>query len=246
MSGSRAVKSRALLASVVLLCALSFPAAVNGDVGSQCLTESSSQPPDCGAAPVSVAVWTEYPDVPPDHWAYRQIMACSSNDVVQGYPDGLYHPELVVDRGSMSAFIARAMVGGEGQVPAPASPPEFGDVQAESWAWSYVQMLAGLNLVTGYPDGEYHPEEPVDRGQMAVFIARAAIYPPGEEGLAAFTPPESPTFSDVPPDSWCFKHVEFLAWQTVIAGYPDGTYRPEEMVTRDQMAVYVARGFGID
>lgn len=35
-----------------------------------------------------------FPDVPPDHWAYNEIMACAAANVVRGYPDGLYHPAL--------------------------------------------------------------------------------------------------------------------------------------------------------
>ncbi|MFB3880436.1 MAG: S-layer homology domain-containing protein [Armatimonadota bacterium] len=185
-------------------------------------------------------------DVPPEFWAYREIMACTAAGIVQGYPDGLYHPELQIDRGSTATFIAKAMLGGEGAPPIASAGATFADVPADFWAAECIQYAAESNAVTGYPDGTFRPESPVDRGQMAVFIARSVVTPVGEEGLAAYIPPATPTFSDVPASSWCFKHVEYLAAARVASGYSDGTYRPEVVVTRDQMAVYVARAFGID
>ena len=55
-----------------------------------------------------------------------------------------------------------------------------------------------------------------------------------------------PAFPDVTATNtwaWCFKHVQYIAGLNppVVRGYSDGTYRPEVAVTRDQMAVYVAR-----
>ncbi|NIM50151.1 MAG: S-layer homology domain-containing protein, partial [Gemmatimonadales bacterium] len=54
------------------------------------------------------------------------------------------------------------------------------------------------------------------------------------------------SFRDVPEDYWCFKYVEYLVEAAVAFGYPDGNYYPTRRVTRDQMAVYISRGFGFD
>jgi len=45
--------------------------------------------------------------------------------------------------------------------------------------------------------------------------------------------------------TWCFAHVEYLAENDIVSGYQDGCYRPTIEVTRDQMAVYIARAFGL-
>jgi hypothetical protein len=47
----------------------------------------------------------------------------------------------------------------------------------------------------------------------------------------------------VPVDYWCAKHVEYLAANEVVTGYPDGAYRPTAHVSRNQMAVYITRAF---
>jgi hypothetical protein len=98
--------------------------------------------------------------------------------VVGGFDDGLYHPDLDVNRGQMAAFIARAMVapGGDAAIPAPVPPDNFSDVSATNeWAgiYVYVEYLADEGVVTGYEDGLYHAADPVTRDQMAVYIARA-------------------------------------------------------------------------
>jgi hypothetical protein len=80
---------------------------------------------------------------------------------------------------------------------------------------------------------------------MAVFIARAIVSPTGEAGLADYVPPESPSFTDVPTDYWSYKHIEYLAETGAVAGYPEGDYHPTWRVSRDQMAVYIARSFGL-
>jgi hypothetical protein len=183
-----------------------------------------------------------FPDVPEDHWAYAEVMSCWTVYIVEGYPDGLYRPELVVTRDQMAVFIARAMAGR----PEPSDEPTFPDVPSDHWAYESVEEAAGENVVEGYPDGNYHPDWQVTRGQMAVFIARALASPRGEEGLADYEPPAEPTFPDVPSDYWCYRHVEYIACgeaYCVVEGYPDGNYRPTWPVTRDQMAVYVRRAF---
>ena len=119
----------------------------------------------------------------------------------------------------------------------------FPDVPTSYWAYNYVEYAYASNIASGYPDGNYQPDLAVDRGPMAAFIARAIVNPTGEAGLAAYTPPSTPTFPDVPADFWTFKHIEYLSAQGVVSGYPDGDYHPEYSCTRDQMAVYVARAF---
>jgi hypothetical protein len=105
--------------------------------------------------------------------------------------------------------------------------------------------LAANNVVEGYGDGSYQPNYAVTRGQMAVYVARSIVTPTGEAGLADYEPPESPTFPDVPSGFWAYRHVEYCVETGVVAGYPDGLCRPTTVVTRDQMAVYVARAFDL-
>ncbi len=80
---------------------------------------------------------------------------------------------------------------------------------------------------------------------MAVYVARALVAPEGEEGLADYVPADPRNFPDVPADHWAYTHIEYCVENGVVAGYLDGNYQPDNTVTRDQMAVYVARAFGL-
>jgi hypothetical protein len=186
-----------------------------------------------------------FTDVAPGNWAYSAVSTCAEAGIVQGYDDG-YHPEREVDRASMAAYISRGLAGGDANVYVPTglAEPSFTDVGADHWAYRYIEYAAAANVVQGYGDGSYQPDIIVDRGQMAVYIARAMLSPTGDAALP--DPPSSPAFSDVTADnewSWCRPHVEYLAAHEIVRGYSDGTYHPEQAVTRDQMAVYIARAF---
>ena len=80
---------------------------------------------------------------------------------------------------------------------------------------------------------------------MAVYIARSMVAPNGEAGLADYVPADPRNFPDVPDTFWAYKHIEYCVEHGVVNGYDDGLYHPEITVTRDQMAVYVARAFGL-
>ena len=113
----------------------------------------------------------------------------------------------------------------------------FSDIPVGFWADDQIQSCVDAGIIGGYSDGTYRPTLVVTRDAMAVFVARGLAG--GESGIP--TGPSTATFSDVPTDYWAFKHVEYAVAQHVVGGYGDGTYRPTNPVTRDQMAVFVYR-----
>jgi DNA-binding beta-propeller fold protein YncE len=200
---------------------------------------------DSGNGQVVHLVVVRFDDVPLSHWAFDQIAACAYGGIVAGYPNGTYHPSGPVTRDQMAVYISRALAGGDAQIPTGPAQPTFPDVTPDYWAYKHVEYAASEQIVTGYPDGLYHPGDEIDRAQMAVFIARAIATPTDGAGLVNYTPPATATYPDVPTGFWAYKYVEYIAQPSigVIQGYPDGDYHPEYVCTRDQMAVYVARAF---
>jgi hypothetical protein len=180
-------------------------------------------------------------DVGADYWAFREIQACCRAGVVKGYPDGRYQPELEVSRDQMAVFVARALAGGDALVPTGPAVPSFGDVPADHWAFRYIEYAHAQDVVLAYEDGSYRPTVVVTRDQMAVYISRALAG--GDEAVHVPTGVMTPSFTDVEESHWAYRHIEYCRDAGVVQGYPDGSYRPEVAVTRDQMAAYVARGF---
>ena len=113
----------------------------------------------------------------------------------------------------------------------------FIDVSADNWAYGEIMACAQADIVTGYPDGSYQPRGPVNRAEMAVYISRALAG--GEEKVPE--PAQDPGFTDLDAEHWAYKYVAYAVEQKVVQGYPGGDYQPAAIVTRDQMAVYVAR-----
>jgi len=185
------------------------------------------------------------PTDPSDHWALDYILACVGAGIVGGYDDGSYRPTEPVDRASMAVYISRALAGGDAHVPSGPATATFSDVPTDHWAYQWVEYAVANDIVQGYSPTIYGPDVIVDRGQMAVFVARAIVTPTDRPDLPSYTPPETATFPDVATDHWAYKYIEYIAQDSVAVtqGYDDGNYRPDAIVTRDQMAVYVQRAF---
>jgi len=197
-------------------------------------------PAVCESVGVEISVKAEDPfsDLPAGYWAMSSIEACVSAGIVGGYPDGSYRPDVVVTRDQMAVYIARALALGDANVPTGPAVATFPDVPTDYWAFRYVEYCYASGVVGGYWDG-YRPGEPVNRAQMAVYVARAMA---GGDASVPDDPDGTPFFPDVPADYWAYKYVEYCHDQEVVGGYWDG-YRPEEAVNRAQMAVYVQRAF---
>jgi len=128
-----------------------------------------------------------FADIRPSFWARDHIYAAARAGVVQGYPDGLYHPEFAVTRDQMAAYIARAMAGGSVPDPECTTPP-FPDVPCDFWARKHIVYCVDQNVVEGYDDGYYRPTEVVTRDQMAVYVARSIATPRGKAGPGRLCP----------------------------------------------------------
>jgi hypothetical protein len=175
-----------------------------------------------------------FPDVPWWSWCRDPVRWLVSAGIANGYPDGNYHPEYAVTRDQMAVYLARVAYGGDVNVPSGPAAPSFSDVPTGYWAYKYIEACKAIGTVTGY-GSEYRPAQPVDRAQMAAFVHR--MFPWG------FMDPDSgPHFADVPEDHWAYLEIEYCLQNGIVHGYPDGLYHPEQIVTRDQMAVFMHRG----
>jgi hypothetical protein len=130
-----------------------------------------------------------------------------------------------------------AFMSGSAEVPTPIAVNRFSDIQGTTYS-SYIEELAGAvpTIVQGYTDGTYKPMVTVTRDQMAVYLQRALQLP---------TAPATGMFSDVPSSYWAAVQIEAVARAGIALGYTGGVlpyYAPTAVVSRDQMAVFVARG----
>jgi hypothetical protein len=115
----------------------------------------------------------------------------------------------------------------------------FGDVPSDDLFYDDIGKLAARGVTVGCSGGNFCPNDPVTREQMAPFILRAR----GE-----FDPPAPLTqrFSDVPPESIFYNFIDRLAALGITLGCTrdHSMYCPSDPVRRDQMAAFLLRGLG--
>ncbi len=106
------------------------------------------------------------------------------------------------------------------------------DVASGFWAEPALDTLLGADVVNGYPDGSFQPAQPVTRAEFIKMMALSL-------GLTPSTTP--PPFTDVAPGDWFAGWVGAAVQAGLIQGVAPGTFAPDQALTRDQMAVLLAR-----
>ena len=101
-----------------------------------------------------------------------------------------------------------------------------------------IAVVNDLGVVTGYPDGTFKGENPVTRAEFAAMITRALALP--ESALAGFTTTE---FTDAQ-GHWAVAYLGYCASKGIIAGYPDGTVKPNATITVNEAITMVCRALG--
>ncbi|MGE5484660.1 MAG: S-layer homology domain-containing protein [Ignavibacteriales bacterium] len=114
----------------------------------------------------------------------------------------------------------------------------FADVPAEAPACEAIESLAKRGVVSGFPDGSFKPEAGVTRGELAKMLVLAT-------GLKA-DPGASVSYSDVQ-GHWSVEqgYLQVVTAAGALSGYPDGTFRPEEPVTRAELVKTMAAIAGL-
>lgn len=102
----------------------------------------------------------------------------------------------------------------------------FPDVEPSYWARPFIQALAERNIIAGYPDGTYRPEQPLDRDEFAAIIRKAF----SQKEVRQI--PSGSVFKDVPADYWAAPPIEEAYESGFMSAYPGGYFRPREEVSR--------------
>jgi len=188
-----------------------------------------------------------FDDAQPGYWSFSFIEAlaragitsgCRNEEVPSGEVFHYYCPKSPVTRAQMAVFLERGMNGSSFSPPA-ATGNVFLDVGAGDFAASFIEQLSSDGITSGCGNNNYCPNDVVSRDQMAVFLLRAKY------GSGYSPPTATGVFSDVDLSYWAVHWIEQLAAEGITAGCGGGNYCPDAQVTRDQMAVFLVRTFGL-
>jgi len=179
-----------------------------------------------------------FDDVRPGYWAFPFVEALERAGLTNGCGGNEYCPGTSVSRAQMAVFLERGM-NGSNYAPPAAGGNVFLDVGTDDFAASFIEQLAADDVTAGCGNNKYCPDATVTRDQMAVFLLRAKY------GGGYSPPAATGVFGDVDLSYWAAGWIEQLAAEGITVGCGNGNYCPDAEVTRDQMAVFLVRTFGL-
>lgn len=141
---------------------------------------------------------------------------------INGYPDGSVKPDGNITRAETAAVLYRILED-DAKDEYKASGDVFPDTGLDMWAVQNIEYMTGKNVIKGYDDGTFRPDNSITRAEFAALVRRYI-----KLDLAS----DPPSFPDVSPTSWYNTEVEALYRAGYINGYEDGTFRPEQPITR--------------
>lgn len=153
-----------------------------------------------------------------DHFAY-----------VIGYPDGTVHPNGQITRAEVATIFFR-LLRDEVRDGAFTTSNTYSDVAYGKWYNNPISTMSALGIITGYPDGTFKPNKPITRAEFAAIAAR---FDETQSGKSA-------TFSDVI-GHWAAKEIGIAYANDWIKGYPDGTFKPDQNITRAEAMTLINR-----
>ncbi|WP_338452579.1 S-layer homology domain-containing protein [Niallia oryzisoli] len=165
-------------------------------------------------------------DISDTYTFYDEVFYLLSKNVISGFPDGTFRANETVTRGQVAIMIGRAL-GFNGEP----RNTQFADVNTNVTGSGYIASAVEEGIISGFPDGSYRPYEAVTRGQMAIFLNRAYTLTTGETN----------SFTDVSSNMSAYQAILNVAFNGIASGYPDGSYRPYQSVTRGQFSAFMAR-----
>lgn len=170
------------------------------------------------------------------HWSEAPVTALALRGLVEGFPDGTFRPADPLSRAQVAKLLALATGQEEDARRAETGASSFTDMRGH-WALGYVEVLAELGLMKGYPDGTFRPEGQVSRVELILLAARAAGIPPSanRSALVGFA-----DAADVP--AWAAAEVTAAAEAGLLRDvFPDGTLGPRRPASRAEAAALIAR-----
>lgn len=179
-----------------------------------------------------------FSDVPAGHPFLHHINLLRTQGVTSGCTGSLFCPEAPTTRGQMAVFIVRSLFGGD-TFPFP-DTPFFTDVPAGHPYFRHIQKMREVGVTAGCSATQYCPDDPVTRGQMAVFLVRARL---GIGAGQSLPHPPSLFFQDVAASHPYFAFIQKMRQLGITAGCSATEYCSDRTTTRGQMAVFLIRAF---
>ena len=209
--------------------ATSTPSRTATDIPTGTPTNTATSTPTSTIANTATATPTvcvvPFTDVQPGDWYYTYVQWMYCHGVINGYSTNppcatgapCFMPGNLTTRGQTAKIVVLAF----GFPLDTSGGPHFSDVAPGTTFYNWIETAYNLELINGYGDGTYRPNNDVSRGQIAKIVVNAAIM--ADPAHWTLLDPASNTFEDVEVGSTFFQQIETAVAHDVIDGYPCGT-----------------------
>jgi beta-N-acetylhexosaminidase len=183
----------------------------------------------------AVPAMAEFSDVSSDDWFYSAVQFVTEKNYFKGTSDDEFDPNAEMTRGMFVTVLGRFAEIDRSEY----TRDKFPDVVAEEWFYTYVTWANETGITAGYPDGNFYPNEPINREQIAVFLDRylknANInLAQNLNALEAYTDEESVS-------EWATDGVKLMRETAIFTGDQYGNFHPQQNATRAEIANVIMR-----
>lgn len=172
----------------------------------------------CAASFSSIGVLSAYAySDTPGHWAHTVIDKWTASGIITGDGDGLFRPDDYITRAEFINVITSAKKCSD------VRSINYSDVSQNDWFYLSLAKAAYADIISGYDDGTFRPNDNITREEAAVIIGRT--YEVSSSYAARFS--DSANISD-----WAAQYVSAMYANKIITGDSDGTFKPQMPITR--------------
>ncbi|TDQ34744.1 S-layer homology domain-containing protein [Aureibacillus halotolerans] len=157
-------------------------------------------------------------------FAQEQIQTWMDNGLITGYPDGSFKPNNFMNRAEFMSLVNRSFGFTED------AEISYEDVAKDAWYYKDVAKAIEAGYVHGYPDGTIKPQDSITRQEAAKIIAEIINLNEDEDAVASFTDAASIS-------NWSKDAVGSVFAEDIMVGYPDGSFKPLNHITRAEAVV---------
>lgn len=155
-----------------------------------------------------------------------EIEYLAGKGIINGHANGYFYPNDPVTRVQSALMLYRAIVFSDEQAP----NPNYSDVNESTFAYEVIAKLTEAGIFSG-SNGQFNLNGQLTRAQMAKVVVEAFDLKGATER----------TFNDVTGDYWAKEYISILADNGISIGYQDGSFKPNQSITREEFSMMLAR-----
>lgn len=116
---------------------------------------------------------------------------------------------------------------------------DYSDLSKTHWAYNQIQELTNENILVGYPNGTFHPDENVTRAEFATMVIKTV-------GQSNAEIKETISFNDIDPTFWAWEMIQRAVTFDIVKKSPDNSFYPQAEVTRAQALTFVVNALSTE